>query len=59
MDKACSHGMDAQNCPQCTECDHDVILNGACFYCGATDVKADIKGEAKLIPVSELTRHRD
>jgi hypothetical protein len=25
-------------CVACGHCDHDVILNGACFYCGTTDI---------------------
>jgi hypothetical protein len=27
-----------QVCTVCGHCEHDVVLNGACFYCGATDL---------------------
>lgn len=25
-------------CTTCGHCNHDVVLNGACFLCGATDL---------------------
>lgn len=25
-------------CDRCGHCEHDVILNGACFYCGTTEL---------------------
>ena len=27
-------------CTACGHCEHDLILNGACFYCGTTDLDA-------------------
>lgn len=40
-------------------CDHDVILNGACFYCGTTEldgVQMSPKPADEFIPASRLSR---
>ena len=35
----CSHQTRTDGvCDACGDCIHDVILNGACFYCGTTDI---------------------
>jgi len=59
MHADCGHGNSALECPDCNPCDHDVVVNGACFYCGSTEIAADIKAENELIPVSQLVRRRD
>ena len=41
------------------ECEHDVVLNGACFYCGSTDLDGlalSPKPAAEFIPASRLVR---
>lgn len=36
---ACTHPERTHGvCAACGDCEHDVILNGACFYCGTTDI---------------------
>ena len=38
-DPTCMHATREQGiCVQCGHCEHDVILNGACFLCGSTDL---------------------
>ena len=39
-DPTCSHVErdDAGVCMRCGHCGHDVILNGACFICGSTEI---------------------
>jgi len=59
-DPACSHPErdDRRICLRCGHCPHDVILNGACLYCGATDIDpvAISPKPASLIPASRLAR---
>lgn len=45
-------------CTTCGHCEHDVILNAACFYCGTTDLDPVALSPKKLdvIPASRLTR---
>ncbi len=58
MASMCPHGRPTtESCSDCESCDHDVVLNGACFYCGREDLELDIKKD-NLIPVSDLTRPR-
>lgn len=50
-----SHGV----CEACGHCEHDVILNGACFYCGTTDldpIALSPKQPPELIRPERLTR---
>lgn len=38
-DPACAHATRTEGvCEACGHCEHDVILNGACFLCGTTDL---------------------
>ncbi|HVK85999.1 MAG TPA: hypothetical protein VM513_17885 [Kofleriaceae bacterium] len=38
-DLACRHASRTDGvCDACGHCEHDVVLNGACFYCGSTDL---------------------
>ena len=52
-----THGV----CDACGHCEHDVILNGACFYCGTTDldpVALSPKKPATLIAPDQLVRKK-
>jgi hypothetical protein len=45
-------------CRACGDCLHDVILNGACVYCGSTDLDAVAISPKKdpLIPLDRLRK---
>jgi hypothetical protein len=47
-------------CLDCGACDHEVILNGACFLCGTTDLDPIAMSPKKLdpamVPVERLRR---
>ncbi len=44
VDKTCTHAeRDAGECPTCGHCEHELILNGACYYCGETELNVTIK----------------
>ena len=43
-------------CTTCGDCAHDVILNGACLACGATDLVITHKQLPALIPGERLKR---
>ena len=47
-------------CVACGDCLHEVILNGACFLCGTTDLDPIALSkkpvEAPLVPPDRLTR---
>jgi hypothetical protein len=62
-DPTCPHleRDDHRVCRRCGHCLHDVILNGACLYCGATDIDpiAISPKPAALIPAARLTRKPD
>jgi hypothetical protein len=48
-------------CTACGHCLHEVILNGACYMCGSTDIDGALvspKPEAQLIPPTHLLRKR-
>jgi len=40
---------------------HDVILNGACYHCGATDVQVTVKPVTPpaVVPAGRLKRRRE
>ena len=60
-DPACAHvDRDAGICLHCGHCAHDVILNGACFYCGTTDLDPVALSPKKpaVIPAADLVRKR-
>lgn len=49
-------------CTECGHCEHDVILNGACLYCGSTDLDGlalSPKPADQLIPSARLVRGRE
>ncbi|MBA3464128.1 MAG: hypothetical protein H0T46_29505 [Deltaproteobacteria bacterium] len=43
-------------CDACGDCIHDVILNGACFYCGTTDIDPKAISPKKLPDVIAADR---
>ena len=54
---ACAHERrsDEGLCPDCGDCTHEIVLNGACFACGSTDLKPKPKAE-RLIPPERLRK---
>ncbi len=59
MTPACPHAeRDVRGgCTACGHCLHGVILNGACVYCGATEIDP-VAVSPKVIPVDRLTRKK-
>ena len=48
-------------CVACGDCLHELILNGACFYCGTTDldpIALSPKKPAGLIAPDQLVRKK-
>ncbi|HEX5064189.1 MAG TPA: hypothetical protein VFV99_32670 [Kofleriaceae bacterium] len=48
-------------CVACGHCIHDVILNGACFLCGTTDldpIALSPKKPPSLVPADQLLRKK-
>lgn len=38
-DPTCPHSVrETGICVRCGHCDHELILNGACYFCGTTDL---------------------
>jgi len=61
-DPACPHTERHEGvCTACGHCLHDVILNGACFLCGTTDldpIALSPKKPASLIAPDALVRKK-
>jgi hypothetical protein len=59
-DPTCSHvERDDGVCVRCGNCAHEIILNGACFVCGSTDldpIAMSPKKPAPLIAAGDLVR---
>ena len=45
-------------CIACGDCLHEVILNGACYYCGTTDLDPVALSPKKVIPPERLVRKK-
>jgi hypothetical protein len=48
-------------CDACGHCIHEVVLNGACFFCGASEldgVALSPKPAEELVPAERLVRRR-
>jgi hypothetical protein len=48
-------------CVDCGDCLHEVVLNGACFYCGTTDldpIAMSPKKPPELIAPGQLVRKK-
>lgn len=58
----CAHvRVTESQCQDCGSCIHDVVLNGACFYCGSEDldpIAMSPKSRAVVIPATALVRKR-
>ncbi len=50
------HRSDEGLCPDCGDCTHEIVLNGACYACGTTDVKPKPKPRSELIPPDRLRK---
>lgn len=60
VSEPCTHSDAPGPCPHCGHCGHEMILNGACFYCGEANPEVTNKPKDNdLVPVSQLTRGRD
>jgi hypothetical protein len=61
-DPTCTHAeRDDGICTRCGHCDHHVILNGACFICGTTDldpIALSPKQLPTVIPAADLLRKK-
>lgn len=56
---ACKHERrdDLGLCPDCGDCTHEVILNGACMACGTTEIDPVARSpRPELIPPDRLRR---
>lgn len=45
-------------CRLCGDCLHEIILNGACYLCGATGIRVTIKETPDVVPADRLLRRR-
>ncbi len=60
-DPTCPHGERREGvCVRCGHCEHDIILNGACFLCGTTDLDPIAMSPKKptVIPADSLVRKK-
>jgi hypothetical protein len=58
-DPACAHpARDGGVCTACGHCDHALIPNGACYFCGTTELDpiALSPKPPAVIPAARLTR---
>jgi hypothetical protein len=59
-DPACPHdARDAGVCLRCGHCEHELILNGACYFCGTTEldpIALSPKKPTAVIPAARLVR---
>ena len=61
----CEHAVrEAGVCVRCGHCDHELILNGACYFCGTTELDPIALSpkkpspESSIIPPAQLVRKR-
>ncbi|HUJ58792.1 MAG TPA: hypothetical protein VLX92_09875 [Kofleriaceae bacterium] len=60
-DPTCPHAERREGvCVACGHCLHEVILNGACFLCGTTEIDpiAISPRPPALVPAGQLTRKK-
>jgi len=60
-DPTCPHSVrEAGICVRCGHCDHELIVNGACFFCGTTDLDPIALSPKKpsVIPAEHLVRRK-
>jgi hypothetical protein len=60
-DPTCSHvERDVGVCTRCGHCAHEVVLNGACFFCGTTELDPIAMSPKRpaVIPADQLVRKK-
>jgi hypothetical protein len=60
-DPTCAHGVrESGICIRCGHCDHELLLNGACYFCGTTDLDPIALSPKKppLIAADQLVRRK-
>jgi len=61
-DPSCPHhDRDAGVCVRCGHCAHELVLNGACYFCGTTDldpIAMSPKQPAVIAPDRLVRKHR-
>ena len=61
-DPTCLHSARENGiCTRCGHCAHELILNGACYYCGTTDldpIALSPKKPPAVIPPDQLVRKK-
>jgi hypothetical protein len=60
-DSTCEHLVrETGICVRCGHCDHELILNGACYFCGTTELDPIALSPKKpsVIPPDHLLRKR-
>ena len=61
-DPTCAHAVrELGICAVCGHCDHELILNGACYFCGTTEldpVALSNKPAPTVIPADQLVRKK-
>jgi hypothetical protein len=59
-DPTCPHPERREGiCTRCGHCDHEVVLNGACFLCGSTDLDpVAMSPKPVVIPAGSLVRKK-
>jgi len=60
-DPTCAHAVrELGVCARCGHCDHELILNGACYFCGTTalDPIALSPKKPSVIPADRLVRKK-
>jgi hypothetical protein len=60
-DPTCAHPVrEAGVCVRCGHCEHAVILNGACYFCGTTELDPIALSPKKpaVIPAEQLVRKK-
>ncbi len=58
-DPTCAHSVrETGICVRCGHCDHELILNGACYFCGTTELDPIALSPKKpaVIPADQLVR---
>lgn len=58
-DPSCPHvEREAGVCVRCGHCDHELVLNGACYFCGTAELDpiAMSPKPPAVIPAAQLTR---
>jgi hypothetical protein len=60
-DPTCPHSVrETGICVRCGHCDHELILNGACYFCGTTELDPIALSPKKpsVIPADQLVRKK-